>query len=73
MTIRRALEQARAQALLELTEVPDDCRLAEAERTRGPSQAAGLGNGEKDVQIVLLHAVSLTTSTGWTCSESGVG
>ncbi len=73
MTIRRALEEARGQALLELTQVPDDCRLAEAERPRGPPQAAGLSDGEKDAQVVPLHAVSLATSTGWTCFESGAG
>ena len=48
MTLRGALEEARAQALLELTQVSDDGRLAEAERPRGPPQAAGLGDGEKD-------------------------
>jgi len=55
MTIRCALEQSRSQALLELAQVADDRGLAEAEHTGSSPQAAGLGDGEKDPEIVPLH------------------
>ena len=59
MTVRSALEQAPAEALLELPQVTRDGRLADAQRVRGTPQAAGLGDGEEDAQIVPLHGTSL--------------
>src|SRR6185369_8821000 len=73
MTVRRALEQARAETLLELAQVTDDRRLAVAEHARGPPQAAGLRDREKDAEIVPLHGARLATSPGPTRSESGAG
>ena len=73
MTVRGALEEARAQALLELPQVADDGGLAETEHPRGAAQAAGLGDGEEDAKIVPLHGARLATSTASTCSESGAG
>jgi len=73
MTIRGALEQSGAQALLELAQVADHRGLAEAEHTSGAPQAAGLGDGEKDSEIVPLHRARLATSKGRTRSECGAG
>jgi hypothetical protein len=73
MTIRCALEQSSSQALLELAQVADDRGLAEAEHTGGPPQAAGLGDGEKDPEIVPLHRARLATSKGRPRSECGAG
>ena len=73
MTIRGALEQPCAQALLELTEMADHRGLAEAEHASGPSQAPGLGDGEKHPEIVPLHGARLATSKGRTRSECGAG
>jgi hypothetical protein len=59
MPIRRALEQPGAHGPLELVEVPPDGRLSESQRARRLAQAAGLGDGEEDPQVVPLHAPSL--------------
>ena len=59
MAVRPALEQARAEVPLELTQVSDERRLAQAERARGPPQAARLSHREKDTQVVPLHGASL--------------
>jgi hypothetical protein len=58
MPIRRVLEQPGAHAQLELVEVPPDGRLSESQRTRRLAQAAALGHGEVDSQIVPWHAPS---------------
>src|SRR5207249_12219863 len=60
MAIGRPLEESRAQALLELTQAADHRGLPEAERPSGPSEAAGLGDGENDSQVVSLHARQLS-------------
>jgi len=64
MTIRSALEEPSAQTLLELTQVPDDRGLAEAEHASSPPQAAGLGDGEKDPEIVPLHGAQISNFKG---------
>jgi hypothetical protein len=56
-----ALEEAHAERLFELAQAPDDRGLAEVQRAGGAPQAAGLGHGEKDAQIVPLHADRLAT------------
>ena len=61
MPIRRALEQPGAETLLELPHVPRDGRLADAQRARRAAQAARLCHGQKDAEIVPLHAPSLAT------------
>src|SRR2546427_1247863 len=73
VAVRRALENARAQALLELTQVADHRGLAHSERASGSPQAAGLGDGEKHAKVIPAHGASLATSTGSTCFESGAG
>jgi len=55
MPVRRALEQADAETLLELAQVTDHGRLTVAEHPRGPAKAAGLCDREKDAKIVPLH------------------
>src|SRR6266542_4406028 len=62
MPIRRALEQPGAHAQLELVEVPSDGRLSESQRTRRLAQAAALGDGEENPQIIPLHAPSLANA-----------
>ena len=53
---RVAVEQRHAQALLERADLAAHRRLAEIQRLAGMGEAAGLGDGMEDPQLVPIHA-----------------
>src|SRR5918993_473257 len=69
VAVGRALEQAGADAALELAQVASDRGLPEAQRAGRAAQAARLRDREKHPQVVPLHAASLASSPELARSE----
>ena len=50
-----AVEERDLQLLLERADLPADGRLAHAQRLTGMGEAAGLGGGMKDAELIPVH------------------
>ena len=57
--VGRALEEARAERLLELTQAADDGGLAQTQDPGGPPQTARLGHGQEHPHVIPLHRRTL--------------